>query len=717
MFELGTVAYIAFAGAAVGDGRAADELAALAAVDIRDASAAVRWLERAAQRGHLAAMQHLAMCHERGAGVRLDAAAAAALYFRAAVLGCAEAQNALAICYMSGKGVTKNGGIAYRWFHQAATAGCVRAQFNLALCLERERRWAEAIHWYSVAAERDHAGAQTNLAALYEAGIARLPAASKQTARITAAQAAAALYTKAATRGHREAQYNLALSLDQGSSKHGSKEAAAGWYRRAAENGSAPAMVNLGWLYEHGAGVEKCAAEAARWYARAADLGNPEALANLAVCYLNGDGVEVNPAKAAEFCVRAAKAGNAAAQLLLGLMLEEGVGTQPDPAAAVTWYMLAAQQGVRGAQFNLGSCYADGRGVERDDKEAQKWLEAAKQNTDVVTAGPTKPRRRGTTSRHGSLRHDALDSAQLQSVPPPPLAEADAEAFAVSSAAHCAISVVDNLAQPLAGDADCQLSADDCPGSDSDSGSDDSLTGEDVGVCDPAAAGGAIGALIVAHTRSKRESAARHMSLFGSARPRGIFESAAQSMSGAAKTPTGHLLTGGTRHMSLAVGKPTKPAGGDGRGLVDTAPAVTAVDVAAAPPAGSVPAVVSLAASPSASPSATVARENFVHRLIADCRRFDEGGVTSPGIPSRPLRPLRHRKVRLVDSKPACAAPDARAVGDEPLPAWRCTPVTPETQVNSGMAPTLEEEFRFVYACMRLVAPCRAPRSLTCRVS
>ena len=146
MFELGTVAYIAFAGAAGGDGRAVDELAALAAVDIRDASAAVRWLERAAQRGHLAAMQHLAMCHERGAGVRLDAAAAAALYFRAAVLGCAEAQNALAICYMSGKGVTKNGGIAYRWFHQAATAGCVRAQFNLALCLERERRWAEAIH-------------------------------------------------------------------------------------------------------------------------------------------------------------------------------------------------------------------------------------------------------------------------------------------------------------------------------------------------------------------------------------------------------------------------------------------------------------------------------------------------------------------------------------------------------------------------------------------
>jgi len=77
--------------------------------------------------------------------------------------------------------------------------------------------------------------------------------------------------------GDVEAQYNLGVMYDEGTSVEQDLVKAAEWYRKAAEQGFLEAQYNLGMLYYQGQGVSRDRKEAARWLQLAAERGDSEA--------------------------------------------------------------------------------------------------------------------------------------------------------------------------------------------------------------------------------------------------------------------------------------------------------------------------------------------------------------------------------------------------------------------------------------------------------
>jgi TPR repeat protein len=81
--------------------------------------------------------------------------------------------------------------------------------------------------------------------------------------------------------GDAEAQYNLGVMYDEGTSVDQDLVKAAEWYRKAAEQGFVDAQANLGLMYFHGHGVSQDYQAAAHWLNLAVANGDTEAAAIL----------------------------------------------------------------------------------------------------------------------------------------------------------------------------------------------------------------------------------------------------------------------------------------------------------------------------------------------------------------------------------------------------------------------------------------------------
>ena len=88
-------------------------------------------------------------------------------------------------------------------------------------------------------------------------------------------------YRIAAERGHLESQNNVGLFLVSGMG--GTKDVGEGirWLRKAADRGHEVAQRNIGFMYLQGIGVPQDRAEALRWLRKAADQGDEEAKAGI----------------------------------------------------------------------------------------------------------------------------------------------------------------------------------------------------------------------------------------------------------------------------------------------------------------------------------------------------------------------------------------------------------------------------------------------------
>lgn len=108
---------------------------------------------------------------------------------RAAEEGLHLAQYNLGVMYYTGQGVEQSYERAFHWLSQAADQGHLNSMFNLATMyyngqgvnsalmqiwplslISRRQNLQDAANWYQEAAEYEHAGAQYNLATMYEAG-------------------------------------------------------------------------------------------------------------------------------------------------------------------------------------------------------------------------------------------------------------------------------------------------------------------------------------------------------------------------------------------------------------------------------------------------------------------------------------------------------------------------------------------------------------------
>jgi localization factor PodJL len=145
--------------ALAGDPAAAYEVATRLAegrgvpVNLEDA---VRWFERAAERGLAPAQYRLASLYEKGQGVKRDREKARQLYLAAATKGNAKAMHNLAVLYAEGIDGKPDYRTAAEWFRQAAKHGVGDSQYNLGILYARgigvEQDLAESYKWFALAA-------------------------------------------------------------------------------------------------------------------------------------------------------------------------------------------------------------------------------------------------------------------------------------------------------------------------------------------------------------------------------------------------------------------------------------------------------------------------------------------------------------------------------------------------------------------------------------
>ena len=101
-------------------------------------------------------------------------------------------------------------------------------------------------------------------------------------------------FLEAATAGHANSQFNLALMYEQGIGVGKDEKEALVWYSKSATQGNAAAQFNLAVMYEHGRGTTVDFANANAWYRKASVQGDALAIGNLGMLYLRGDGVKEN---------------------------------------------------------------------------------------------------------------------------------------------------------------------------------------------------------------------------------------------------------------------------------------------------------------------------------------------------------------------------------------------------------------------------------------
>ena len=198
----------------------------------------------------------------------------------------------------------------------------------------------EAFAWYSKAAEKGSATAETALGFMLSQG-----AGVDQPDLVKAFEH----FQIAANKGDIGGKFALGQCYRAGFGVAKDVNRAVKLLREAADAGDTRAMNDLGDCYVHGDGVEKNLETAFMLFSKAKERGNLNATGNLGVLYLNGDGVAANPKKAVEIFAGGADAGDSFCMLLYAYCLENGKGVVQNSLQAIAWYRKAAEAGNRKA--------------------------------------------------------------------------------------------------------------------------------------------------------------------------------------------------------------------------------------------------------------------------------------------------------------------------------------------------------------------------------
>jgi len=314
--------------------------------------------------------------------------------------GEARSQTVLALIYEYGlRGATKDSAEALKWFSKAAEQSFAPAQYGMGTCcangLGVAKDNAEAVKWYLKAANQNLAVAQYNLGVGYRDGVG----VAKDE------EEAAIWFRKAADQNLAIAQYNLGVCYDNGQGVGKDSLKAVKWYSKAADQNLAYAQCNLGAHYEHGVGVAEDRVEAVKLYRKGAEQNYALAQYNLAVCYANGQGVAQDAVEAVKWYRLAAEQNNALAQCNLGICYANGQGVGVDAAEAAKWFRKAANQNDSEAQYNLGVYYYYGKGVAQNNTEAYIWFSLSATQGDVDAS-----QSRNILASH--LSHEEIAAAQ-----------------------------------------------------------------------------------------------------------------------------------------------------------------------------------------------------------------------------------------------------------------------------------------------------------------
>lgn len=340
---------------------------------VKDQTESFKWLEMAANQGHIEAQLHLAGYYSNEGE---DKKTAIIWYRKAADQGNSNAQNNLGVFYANGDGVLQDHAEAVKWFSMAAEQGNSFAQFSLAihydLGLGVTKDKEVAGKWYYLAAMQGLSDAQHNLGIHYI---------DKPGDVFEDEEAGVKWFMMAARQGHSASQYNLGVCYRNGRGITKDETEAVRWYRAAADQGYTEAQDALGSCYEYGRGVPKNEEEAVRWYLLAAGESNASAQNSLGKCYMHGVGVIKNEEEAVKWLSLAADKGDLDAVNILGKCFLKGQGVPKDEAEGVRLLSRAAyEHNHADSMLSLAYCYVHGIGVGKDEKEAVRLYHLANNN-------------------------------------------------------------------------------------------------------------------------------------------------------------------------------------------------------------------------------------------------------------------------------------------------------------------------------------------------
>ena len=261
---------------------------------------------------------------------------------QSADLGDALAANEVTNDYLRGWGGTQPDVASYRdWRLKAALLGSTDAQYFMGQAYRNgdgvSNDMASALMWLKKAAAKNHPEALYDLAVYYH----------EDATNPASLQMSHDDMLRAAQLGHREAQFQIAMSCfrgDLGLDIEGGKT----WLAKAAENQWAEAEFALFQLYYNGLApgkdcpaYPKDKAEGVKWLRRAADHENLQAQAILAVMLIRGMDMEQNKEEAGRYLRYAAEHGFAGAQNDLGFAILDGDVASTNATEAAMWCRLA----------------------------------------------------------------------------------------------------------------------------------------------------------------------------------------------------------------------------------------------------------------------------------------------------------------------------------------------------------------------------------------
>lgn len=192
-----------------------------------------------AKQGNLEAQYQLASNYE----ARFFFRNAIKWYERAAEKGHADAQSSLGYLYYFGRGAKVDQEMAFRWFAKAAQKNDSYAQYCLGVLLRdgegTPKNLEQAFQWFAKAAGQGDAIAQLEMANMYASGDGVTKDMNK----------AMKWYARSADQGDAEAQNTLGALLYNGEEVKADYDKAGNLFKKASEQGDAVAQSNLSRYY------------------------------------------------------------------------------------------------------------------------------------------------------------------------------------------------------------------------------------------------------------------------------------------------------------------------------------------------------------------------------------------------------------------------------------------------------------------------------------
>ena len=285
---------------------------ARAALEKGDAEGAIKLLRPEADKGNAEAANALGELTLAGRGTKASPAEAVKWFQKAADAGHIAAQFNLARLLFTGTdGLPKDQEKARFLLRTSAEAGFAPAQAelggsieSLAVRSEDKAQIAEARDWYEKAAAQNQPEALLSLVRFYDGGLGGLE---------TSPQKAFDFCFRAAQAGSVVAMNEMGVRYQKGAGVRQDNVAAIGWFTLAGQHGLPAALVNLGNCYEVGNGVRQDLDQAGRNYSAAARLNFGPAEFLLGQLFEQGKGTEVNLTHAYVLYTRASAQKNAEA--------------------------------------------------------------------------------------------------------------------------------------------------------------------------------------------------------------------------------------------------------------------------------------------------------------------------------------------------------------------------------------------------------------------